>query len=227
MAGGRARSNTPISTSALSNTGWQLPALDPFATCIWSRPASIGVSAGRTSRTTPGRGASRIGATLPGSFYDPNRFELRGGVAERFLGIGNGHHRARRRADSSAALHDRVVARLLHSAGFNLAGSSIWPEGRASFMPTYCGPRIGPSACSVKCFSASRFTTGTCCSVDEVHNALGCRALFHVGFNLGYRLDQNWRVIATYDHSSAGQAVTGCPANESLNQAGLKFGYHF
>jgi opacity protein-like surface antigen len=50
---------------------------------------------------------------------------------------------------------------------------------------------------------------------------------WHVGFNVGYRLDQNWRVMATYDHSSAGQAVTGCPANESLNQAGLKFGYQF
>jgi len=33
--------------------------------------------------------------------------------------------------------------------------------------------------------------------------------------------------MATYDHSSAGQAVTGCPANESLNQAGFKLGYQF
>jgi outer membrane immunogenic protein len=59
--------------------------------------------------------------------------------------------------------------------GSSLEGSSIWPEGRASLMPIYCGPRIGRSACSVKCLPESRFTTETC-SVSTrctMHSAVG------------------------------------------------------
>jgi len=94
------------------------------------------------------------------SFYDPSRFELRGGVQSDFLGVETG----------TVGLAGELVFPRLFTIGwlpasslpgFSLEESSIWPEGRASFMPICCGPRIGRSACSVKCLPASRFTTAT------------------------------------------------------------------
>lgn len=58
-------------------------------------------------------------------------------------------------------------------------------------------------------------------------NALGCRALFHVGGDLGYRFAPRWSAMLVLDHSSAGTGATNCPANQSLNQVGLKIGYQF
>jgi outer membrane immunogenic protein len=161
-----------------------------------------------------------------GYFYDPNRFELRGGLQSDFLGletgtIGLAGELIFPRLFTIEWLPDFLTPRFQLGGVVNLAG-------RTSFVHT---DLLWTTNWTERLFSEMFFGVtvhnGNLLSVDEVHNALGCRALFHVGFNLGYRLDQNWRVMATYDHSSAGQAVTGCPANESLNQAGLKFGYQF
>jgi outer membrane immunogenic protein len=159
-------------------------------------------------------------------FYDSNRFELRGGVQSDFLGletgtIGLAGELIFPRLFTIEWLPDFFTPRFQLGGVVNLAGRTSF--GHADLLWT--------TNWTERLFSEMFFGVtvhnGNLLSVDEVHNALGCRALFHVGFNLGYRLDQNWRVLATYDHSSAGQGVTGCPANESLNQAGLKFGYQF
>jgi hypothetical protein len=58
--------------------------------------------------------------------------------------------------------------------------------------------------------------------------ALGCRALFHVGGSLGYRLNERWSVMATFDHLSNGNAVLhGCSNNQGLNEYGVRLGYSF
>jgi outer membrane immunogenic protein len=160
------------------------------------------------------------------SFYDPNRFELRGGLQSDFLGletgtIGLGGELVFPRLFTIEWLPDFFTPRFQLGGVVNLAGRTSFAHADLLWTTNWTQRLFS------EMFAGVTVHNGNLLSVDEVHNALGCRALWHVGFNVGYRLDQNWRVMATYDHSSAGQAVTGCPANESLNQAGLKLGYQF
>jgi lipid A 3-O-deacylase len=64
---------------------------------------------------------------------------------------------------------------------------------------------------------------------DPTHNALGSRALFHVGGALGYRFDQHWSVMVIFDHMSNGNRVfgTGFERNIGINSYGVKVGYAF
>lgn len=62
---------------------------------------------------------------------------------------------------------------------------------------------------------------------SDKFNALGCRLLFHVGGDFGYRFTPHWSAMVLLDHSSSGNGLTGCPDNQSLNQVGLKVGYRF
>jgi lipid A 3-O-deacylase len=58
--------------------------------------------------------------------------------------------------------------------------------------------------------------------------SLGCRELYHVGANLGYRFDQNWSAMITFDHISNGRGVlSNCPENTGLSLVGLRVGYSF
>lgn len=64
---------------------------------------------------------------------------------------------------------------------------------------------------------------------------LGCPTLFHAGASIGYRLTQQWSVIATFEHLSNGRTAFGihCGANQGpggnqgLNNYGLRIGYSF
>lgn len=159
-------------------------------------------------------------------FYDPNRFELRGGLQSDFLGletgtIGLSGELVFPRLFTIEWLPDFFTPRFQLGGVVNLAGRTSFAHADLLWTTNWTERLFS------EMFAGVAVHNGNLLSVDEVHNALGCRALWHVGFNVGYRLDQNWRVMATYDHSSAGQAVTGCPANESLNQAGFKLGYQF
>jgi hypothetical protein len=64
---------------------------------------------------------------------------------------------------------------------------------------------------------------------DATHNALGSRVLFNVGASLGYRFDQNWTALLTFDHLSNGNRVfnTGFVHNAGINSYGVKVGYTF
>lgn len=54
--------------------------------------------------------------------------------------------------------------------------------------------------------------------------SLGSHVLFHVSFELGYRITPRYEVSAFFDHdSNAGLARE----NQSINDAGLRFGIHF
>ena len=64
--------------------------------------------------------------------------------------------------------------------------------------------------------------------VDKNATALGCRELYHLGADLGYRFDQHWSVIATFEHGSNGEPVlSNCPQNRGINVAGVALGYSF
>lgn len=60
-------------------------------------------------------------------------------------------------------------------------------------------------------------------------NALGCEAQFHVGGSLGYRFDQHWSVMFTFDHLSNGSGIglTNCGRNQGLNNYGARIGFTF
>ncbi len=53
---------------------------------------------------------------------------------------------------------------------------------------------------------------------------VGCRVQFHEGAALGYNINQNWRVMATIEHSSNADL---CDQNDGLSYAGLAVGYKF
>jgi hypothetical protein len=57
--------------------------------------------------------------------------------------------------------------------------------------------------------------------------SLGCRVLGHAGMNLGYRFDEHWSIMVTYDHASNGKSLSHCPTNQSLNLFGGRIGHAF
>jgi lipid A 3-O-deacylase len=70
------------------------------------------------------------------------------------------------------------------------------------------------------------FLTSTQGEVDRV--ALGCRELYHMGVNFGYRIDPNWNAVLTFEHMSNGTHLfSNCPRNEGLNLLGLRVGRSF
>ena len=54
---------------------------------------------------------------------------------------------------------------------------------------------------------------------------LGCRLLFREQIGLGYRVTDNWQILATADHSSHANLCDG--PNDGLSHAGLAIGYKF
>jgi hypothetical protein len=59
--------------------------------------------------------------------------------------------------------------------------------------------------------------------------ALGCRAQFHVGGSIGYRLTPSWSIMGTFDHVSngAGIGLSDCARNQGLNNYGARIGFSF
>ncbi len=53
---------------------------------------------------------------------------------------------------------------------------------------------------------------------------VGCHALFHESLGIGYNVTENWRVLATVEHSSNANL---CDQNDGLSYAGISVGYRF
>lgn len=53
---------------------------------------------------------------------------------------------------------------------------------------------------------------------------VGCSLLFHESIAAGYRIDRNWSIVATVEHSSNASL---CEENDGLTYAGLGLGYRF
>ncbi|MBV9136417.1 MAG: acyloxyacyl hydrolase [Hyphomicrobiales bacterium] len=63
---------------------------------------------------------------------------------------------------------------------------------------------------------------------DLHRNKLGCRALYHVSWDLGYQLTENWSVMATFDHISNGSGtLSNCGSNQGISILGARIGYRF
>jgi hypothetical protein len=59
---------------------------------------------------------------------------------------------------------------------------------------------------------------------DSGRLSLGCRELFRPGLSSGYRLNENWSVILTWEHISNANL---CARNNGLNDLGMKIGFTF
>jgi lipid A 3-O-deacylase len=64
---------------------------------------------------------------------------------------------------------------------------------------------------------------------DNRHNALGSHWLFNAGGSLGYRIDEHWSVLGTFDHLSNGKTAfhTGFARNVGVNDWGIQLSYAF
>jgi opacity protein-like surface antigen len=65
---------------------------------------------------------------------------------------------------------------------------------------------------------------------------LGCDVLFHAGANVGYRFNEHWSIMATFEHLSNGKTAFGIDcgtnraatgSNQGLNNYGVRIGYAF
>jgi opacity protein-like surface antigen len=164
-------------------------------------------------------------ASVP--LYDPAKFEIRGALLESPFGVEQGT------ADVSAALvfpkifslpgwQDFFIPRLRVGGVANLGGRTSYAY--ADGLWTLNVDRV-----FAELFFGGLVHDGPLQNhVDENATALGCRELYHMGADLGYRFDQHWSVIATYEHGSDGEPVMShCPQNRGLNIAGVALGYSF
>jgi hypothetical protein len=164
-------------------------------------------------------------ASVP--LYDPTKFEIRGGFFASPFGTEQGS------TDVSAALvfpkvvslpgwQDLLIPRLRVGGVVNL-------DGRTSYAYADGLWTLNVDRAFAEVFFGGLVHDGPLQNhVDENATALGCRELYHLGGDLGYRFDQHWSIIATFEHGSNGQPIlSNCPQNRGLNVAGVALGYAF
>lgn len=157
------------------------------------------------------------------SLYDPTKFEIRGGILFAPFGPEEGS------TDVTAALvipkfftlpgwQDLLIPRLRVGGVANLGG---WPSyAYVDGLWTVNFDRV-----FAELFGGGLVHSG---SLQNNDTALGCRELYHMGADLGYRFDQHWSLIATFEHGSNGEPVmSSCSRNRGLNVTGLVLGYSF
>ena len=130
---------------------------------------------------------------------------------------------------------DMVVQFLMprvHGGGsVNLSGrTSFGYAGFAWTWPIYRGAFVEP-------FIGAAVHNGSIAGIaDDV--GVGCDYLFHVGGSVGYRFDQHWSALVTFEHLSNGKQLFGvnCGSNQNLagsngnqgsNNYAVKIGYAF
>lgn len=118
----------------------------------------------------------------------------------------------------------------LHAGGFvNLSGrtnsayvGALWtiPVFDRFFVEGFVGPSVHDGSLTATATRAG----------------LGCEVLFNAGASVGYRWDDHWSVMATFNHLSNGKTVFGIDcgtnqaavgSNQGFNHYGVRVGYSF
>ncbi len=160
----------------------------------------------------------------PPTYYHPERFEVRGGVFA--------HAIASPEAGSVDANLELVAPRFFTIPGlpdyftprFHVGGIGNF-AGKTSYV--YAGalwtfnlmPRWFAEG-----FFGGLVHNGNLDDNASNMNGLGCRWAFHSGGSIGYRLNDRWSVMGTFDHLSNGEI---CAFNKGINDYGLRVGYSF
>lgn len=119
--------------------------------------------------------------------------------------------------------YDFLIPRLRVGAMGNLAGGTSYVDGGVMWTVDY-------QRYFVDFFLGGAVHDGQINGhySDPTRNKLGCRALYHVGWNVGYQIDVHWNVEATFDHVSDGAGtLSDCRENQGVTAVGLRLGYAF
>jgi lipid A 3-O-deacylase len=159
--------------------------------------------------------------------YDPTKFEIRGGYMAAPFGVEAGT------SDLTAAVvfpkwvrlpgwQDMLIPRVRVGGVANLSGRTSYAYADGLWTANF-------NRAFAEIFFGGLVHDGPLVNnVDPTATALGCRELYHLGGDLGYRIDQHWSVIATFEHGSNGEpTLSNCPQNRGLNVAGVSLGYSF
>ena len=165
----------------------------------------------------------------PSTFYDPTRWEVRGGLLFEALNPDKGTSGINGEIvfpkffsfNWFGWLPENVTPRFKLGGVFNTGRRTDFAYADAVWQIDYTQRIFGEAYFGATIHDQGLHYRGL------QYTALGCRVLFHAGTNLGYRFDEHLSFMLTYDHSSTGQGLTGCTPNQSLNQFGGRFGYQF
>jgi lipid A 3-O-deacylase len=157
--------------------------------------------------------------------YDPTRFEIRGGYLIAPFGAegGTSNFRLPRFPEilSSDQLGGLAYSKIPPCGADNLSGgtSYVYADGlwTANFNKVFA-----------EVFFGGLIHNGPLEDHDPRGDALGCRELYHMGADLGYRFDQHWSIMATFEHGSNGApTLSRCSQNRGLNVTGMALGFTF
>jgi hypothetical protein len=164
---------------------------------------------------------------VSGALYDPTKFEVRGGYLYAPFGNEVGS------SDVTAAVvfpkfvnlpgwQDLFIPRLRVGGVANVSGKTSYAYADGLWTANF--DRV-----FTEIFFGGLVHNGPLVNnVDENASALGCRQLYHLGADLGYRFDQHWSIMGTFEHGSNGEpTLSNCPQNRGLNVAGVSLGYSF
>lgn len=158
----------------------------------------------------------------PPALYHPERFELRGGLFAHTIASPEG---------GSADLNLEVVAPRFftipglpdyftprfHVGGIgNFAGRTSYVYAGALWNYNFNANWFGEG------FFGGLVHNGNLDDVSDHMNGLGCRWAFHSGGSIGYRLNDRWSVMGTFDHLSNAEIFL---YNKGINDWGLRIGY--
>jgi lipid A 3-O-deacylase len=206
--------------SAAPTKGWLMMAWPRLVFALMASAPAFAYAADLKSPPLP---STSGGANL---LYDPSRFEIRGG----FLASSSGPEAGTPDINgelvfpkfvSVAGWQDILIPRL-HVGGMgNLAGRTSYAYAGGLWTVNF-------GRVFTEVFGGGAIHNGPLLSSDPREASYGCRELYHVGANLGYRFDQNWSAMLTFDHISNGRpTLSNCPANTGLSLLGLRVGYSF
>jgi hypothetical protein len=162
----------------------------------------------------------------PIQFYDPTRFEVRGGGFASTWGPEKGSpdlngELVAPKIFSLPGWQDILIPRL-HVGGMgNLADKTSYAYAGALWTLNY-------DRYFTEAFFGGAVHDGPLRAANAGEPSLGCRVLYHVGANVGYRFDSHWSAMITFDHASNGEpTLSHCGANTGISVLGLRVGYGF
>jgi len=91
-------------------------------------------------------------------------------------------------------------------------------------MPGRCGRSTSPPTWFAEGFFGGLIHNGNLDDNSSTMNGLGYRWAFHSGGYIGYRLNDCWNVMGTFNYLSNGEI---CTYNKGINDYGLRVGYSF
>jgi hypothetical protein len=173
-------------------------------------------------------GISVAGPLDPSGGIDFSGFELRGGALVSTWGPERGELNLNAEAELPKFFRlqgwaDYLVPRLQAGIVGNLGGGTSYayagPLWTVNYGRAFAGLALGGAVHNGQI--EGHYT-------DPGRNRLGCRVLFHVAFDVGYRITEALSAMVTFDHISNGSGtLSSCGANEGVSVLGLRIGYSF